>query len=325
MKNIILLFVATATNICIALAQNPNKDCAGGWVKYQDNPILGKSLGTIFDVSVLQNTDGSYRMYNSWRDQRSIAISKSKDGFEWSTPIICFPFNNESGWEFDVNRPVVLINDGMYHMWYTGQVKAAIAEGQSWIGHATSKDGVLWVRDKTKPIMSPELPWEKVALMSPHVIWDEQEKMFKMWYCGGEQIEPNAIGYATSKDGENWEKYAQNPIFTANKENEWENNRVGGCMILKREKDYLMFYIGYRNMWYAQIGMARSKDGITNWERYSENPIIAPGLGWDSDATYKPYPVPDPKNNRWILYYNGRKAHQEQMGMAIHEGMDLGF
>ena len=264
-------------------------------------------------------------MYNSWRDQKSIAVSFSKDGFAWSTPLICFPFNNETKWEYDVNRPVVVKKDGVYHMWYTGQIGAGISEGQSWIGYVTSKDGKLWVRNSDKPVLSPEFPWEKVALMSPHVIWDQEEQIFKMWYCGGEQIEPNAIGYATSKDGVKWQKYKNNPIFKGNKQNEWENNRVGGCMVIKRENDYLMFYIGYKDMYYAQIGMARSKDGITNWERYKGNPIIFPGEGWDMHSTYKPYPVPDPENNRWILYYNGRRYDQEQMGMAIHEGMDLGF
>ena len=37
--------------------------------------------------------------------------------------------------------------------------------------------------------------------MCPHVIWDEEMKLFRMWYSGGEQYEPNAIGYATSPDG----------------------------------------------------------------------------------------------------------------------------
>jgi hypothetical protein len=31
--------------------------------------------------------------------------------------------------------------------------------------------------------------------MCPHVNWDEKG-VFKMWYSGDEQYEPNAIGYA---------------------------------------------------------------------------------------------------------------------------------
>jgi len=309
----------------ISMGQNPTKECSSGWVKYRNNPVLGGDFGTLFDLSVLKNSDGTYTMYNSWRDQKSIAISNSKDGFEWSSPVVCFPFNNETGWEYDVNRPVVIKKDGIYHMWYTGQVGAATHKGGSWIGYVTSKDGKLWVRTHNKPVLSPELPWENIAVMCPHVIWDEQDQIFKMWYCGGEQMEPNAIGYATSKDGVHWKKYSKNPVFKADKQNEWEKDRVAGCMVIKRKNDYLMFYVGYRDIFYAQIGMARSKDGITNWERYSDNPIIAPGPGWDFHSTYKPYPLPDPENNRWLLYYNGRSYDHEQLGMAIHDGLDLGF
>ena len=84
-----------------------------------------------------------------------------------------------------------------------------------------------------------------------------------------------------------------------------------------------MFYIGFKNIDYAQIGMARSKDGITNWERYAQNPIIKPGPAWDSSAVYKPYAIED--GDRWLLYYNGRRNSMEQIGIAIHEGLDLRF
>ena len=44
-----------------------------------------------------------------------------------------------------------------------------------------------------------------------------------------------------------------------------------------------MFYIGFRDRDHAQIGLARSKDGITGWERHPANPIIRPGVGkWDA-------------------------------------------
>ncbi len=64
-----------------------------------------------------------------------------------------------------------------------------------------------------KPVLSAEKPWEKVAVMCPHVIFDDKERLYRMWYSGGEQYEPNAIGYATSPDGVNWTKHDHNPIF----------------------------------------------------------------------------------------------------------------
>ena len=44
---------------------------------------------------------------------------------------------------------------------------------------------------------------------------------------------------------------------------------------------------------------------------------------WDADAVYKPFAIPG--DGRWRLWYNGRRGGVEQIGMAIHEGDDLGF
>ena len=89
---------------------------------------------------------------------------------------------------------------------------------------------------------------------------------------------------------------------------------------------HVMFYIGFRDVNHAQIGIARSKDGITDWQRLAANPIIGPGKDeWDADACYKPFAIYEPEFRRWSLWYNGRRGHIEQIGMAIHEGEDLGF
>jgi beta-1,2-mannobiose phosphorylase / 1,2-beta-oligomannan phosphorylase len=319
MKRKLLLFSIMLACATVIYSQNrENKECSGGWAKYENSPVLGGDLGTIFDISVLKTDDGMYRMYCSWRPKKSIALSESKDGLKWTIPAVCLSYKENSSWEKDLNRPVVIQKDGIYHMWYTGQ-----ADGHSWIGYAVSKDGKSWTRESPNPVLSPDVPWEKVAVMCPHVIWDEQKNLFKMWYSGGEQYEPDAIGFATSKDGLNWEKNMNNPVFLKNTQNEWEQAKVTACQVIKRSDDYLMFFIGFKNINYAQIGMARSKDGITNWERFKDNPIIKPGTGWDSSAVYKPYAIPD--NNRWLLYYNGRQGGHEQIGIAIHEGLDLGF
>jgi predicted GH43/DUF377 family glycosyl hydrolase len=184
-------------------------------------------------------------------------------------------------------------------------------------------DGKNFVRQSERPVISPTEPWEKVAVMCPHVIWDEKEKIYKMWYSGGEQYEPDAIGYATSRDGLHWDKHPT-PVFVIDPSKEWEQHKVTGAQVIKRKKDYLMFYIGFKDINFAQIGMARSKNGIDNWERCKENPIIAPTPGgWDADACYKPFAIQE--KNRWILWYNGRNKSLEQIGVAFHQGTDLKF
>jgi predicted GH43/DUF377 family glycosyl hydrolase len=258
-------------------------------------------------------------MWFSWRPKRSIALVESPDGIAWGAPTIVLGPRKASGWEDDVNRPVVLKNGGRYQMWYTGQAK-----GKSWIGYATSQDGKTWERAGDRPVLSPERPWEKVAVMCPHVLYDERAKVYRMWYSGGEQYEPNAIGYATSKDGRTWERHPDNPVFRPAPKNAWEKDRVTACQVVRRGDWHLMFYIGFRDRDHAQIGLARSRDGITGWQRHTANPILRPGKGqWDADAVYKPYALFDGK--RWLLWYNGRRGGVEQIGLAFHDGEDLGF
>ena len=297
-----------------------DRQTSAGWRKYEKNPVLGGKLGTCFDVSVLKE-ENTYRMYFSWRPKESVALVESTDGIHWSEPRIVLAPNSESGWEDRINRPVVVKRKDGYHMWYTGQ-----SPSRSWIGYAASDDGLTWKRPGNKPVLSAEEPWEKVAVMCPHVIWDEEKALFRMWYSGGEQYEPDAIGYAVSPDGLRWTKRPSNPIFAADPDNEWEQHKVTACQVIKDGDSYLMFYIGFENVDKAQIGMARSRDGITGWQRYSENPIIAPGDNtWDGDACYKPFAVYEKEPERWLLWYNGRLKSVEQIGMAIHEGKYPGF
>jgi beta-1,2-mannobiose phosphorylase / 1,2-beta-oligomannan phosphorylase len=82
-------------------------ETAAGWDKYENNPVLGDGLDTCFDVSVLKKGD-EYLMWFSWRPKKSIAYVKSRDGIHWGTPVIVLAPNPKSGWEEDVNRPVVI-------------------------------------------------------------------------------------------------------------------------------------------------------------------------------------------------------------------------
>nr|MDO8115427.1 family 43 glycosylhydrolase [Candidatus Sigynarchaeota archaeon] len=292
-------------------------ETSAGWVKHASNPVLGGDLGTVFDVSVLYDGNG-YRMWFSWRPKKNIALVESKDGVHWNRPTVVLGPNPGSGWEDDLNRPVVLFHEGSFRMWYTGQ-----ARKHSWIGYATSPDGITWGQASTQPVLAPELRWEKRSLMCPHVLWDDTLHAFRMWYSGGGQYEPVAIGYATSPDGLHWTRLKK-PVFTPAKDAPWERERVAACQVIKSRDWFLMFYIGFSDIDHARIGVARSKDGIFGWERHPSNPILAPGKGtWDGDACYKPYAIFD--GSRWLLWYNGRRGSVEQIGLATHEREDLGF
>lgn len=298
----------------------------GGWKKYENNPVFGnEKIGTCFDVLVYpekkNGANAGYKMYFSWRPKKSLAVTTSADGITWAEPRIILEPNPASGWEDDLNRNAVVEKDGRLHMWYTGQ-----AHGNSWIGYATAADDSRWVRIGNEPVLVSQQPWEGMSVMCPSVLWNEEQKVFQMWYSAGETYEPNVICYATSPDGVNWRKHRANPIFTRDPKNIHEQERVGACQVMRYKGGYLMFYIGYEDIDTARICGAWSPDGISRWKRFAANPLVSPEPDkWDGDACYKPSVVYDEPNKRWLMWYNGRNKAPEYIGLVIHEGEDLGI
>ena len=64
---------------------------------------------------------------------------------------------------------------------------------------------------------------------------------------------------------------------------------MAGVQVEKCGGWYVMFYIGCQDEPGAKIGLARSREGTTNWQRHRASPIIFPGKGkWDQNPCYKP-------------------------------------
>ena len=281
--------------------------------KHPANPVYGdEQTGTMFDVYVWQD-GGKYRMDVSWRPEKAVAAAFSSDGLHWTAPKITLPADPDSTWETKINRNCVLHTpDGKYRMWYTGQDGKSSA-----IAYAESDDGLEFHRVAENPVITCEYPWEGMSVMNPCVL--PENGVYRMWYAAGETYEPNVIAYAESKDGVHWVKHPE-PIYVCDPKNEYEQNRVGGCQVLKHETlGYLMFYIGYKDIHTACICAACSPDGIGGWKRCRLNPLIVPTEdGWDGDACYKPTAIFDGEG--WRIWYNGRRARFERIGTAYRHG-----
>ena len=287
------------------------------FIKYGGAPILSEALGTCFDVLVTKD-NGKYRMDFSWRPKKCLAVTFSDDGIHWDEPQITLETNPNSGWEDNINRNCVIKVGNKYKMWYTGQ-----ANGFSAIGYAESDDGIRFHRVGSTPVLTRERDWEGFSVMNPCVIFENG--IYKMWYAAGETFEPNVLAYAESRDGIKWEKYGKEPIYTCKAENEYEKDRVGGCQVLHTEDmGYVMFYIGYKDIHTANICVACSPDGKNDWIRSPLNPIVAPTKGgWDADSCYKPSALWNDKENKWMLWYNGRNGDDERIGYAFKTGREL--
>jgi predicted GH43/DUF377 family glycosyl hydrolase len=302
----------------------------GGWKKEEANPVFGAGYGVCFDVSIIKEGE-VFKMWFSWRTKVGIGYCESRDGVHWGIPALALAPMPGSPWEADeVNRPSVVKDGGIYKMWYSGQMRPYREDGRSVIGYAESSDGIHWDRARNAPVLEPGGGWEANAIMCPDVMFDREEGVYKMWYSAGSNHEPDAIGYATSPDGLHWAKHRGNPIMTNKPRRPWEQLKVCACNVVKHRGAYYMFYIGHMHEERASIGIAKSHDGYGGWVEHPQNPVIAPDSddSWDGMSVYKPFALFD--GGKWLLWYNGAKYDSEiwadeKIGLACHEGEDLGF
>jgi len=265
---------------------------AGRWMKYSGNPVLGGSLGTCFDMSVHVEGD-RHRMWFSWRPKHGIGYAESDDGLNW-TPKQDLVLA-QGPWR-EVTRPYVLVEEDGLTMWYSAKDDDRVV-----ICWATSADGLNW-RPQGVAI-APEEPWEKSAVMCPSVLRDP-DGGYHMWYSGGEQYEPDAIGYARSDDGIHWRRLPT-PVLSPEADSTWEAERVAGAHVFRSNGHLYAAYIGFANGFEdSSIGIARSSDGI-HWERHAGNPVIRRGQAgeFDSINVYKPFVVVD--GDEWRMWFNG--------------------
>jgi len=264
-------------------------------------------------------------MWFSWRAKSVLAHVSSTDGVVWSDPPQII-IERPKTWRLrllrkvrllrnpcrEVSRPSVIYHSGIYHLWFCEHYHKVI------VSYATSKDGLFWKLVR-RGVLVPDREWEKNAVMCPCVLYDEDEKLFKMWYSGGEQYEPDSIGYAVSANGKHWRKHPRNPVFTPDPTLEWEKDRVTAMHVVRTPGMYYGFYIGFQDGFERScIGVAKSPDGVSNWRRHEGNPIVTPGAGdaWDNCNVYKPYVICAAQ--RWKMWYNAsRKTDRlEQVGLA---------
>ncbi len=181
-----------------------------------------------------------------------------------------------------------------------------------------SDDGINWSAPQTTLPPDESSGWEDAVNRNCVLKIGDT---YKMWFTG--QAHGNSyIGLAESADGINFKKSPLNPILKNNPENEYEQERIGGCQVIPhKELGYLVFYIGYRDIHTACICCAYSRDGVTDFHRYRFNPLVSPSRGeWDNDSCYKPSALYDAEKNLWRIWYNGRGEAKEYIGLAQMKG-----
>lgn len=157
---------------------------------------------------------------------------------------------------------------------------------------------------------------DNISLSYSWVMFDEG--IYKMWYGStidwdspnGEMI--HVIKYATSKDGECWDKHGLAVPYEIGVAQAFSRPSV-----IKDEQGYHMWF-SYRpgDGTKYRIGYAHSLDGLS-WDRKSDSGIDVSKEGWDSEMICYPF-VFDHKGKRYMLY-NGNDYGKTGFGLAVLE------
>ena len=134
-----------------------------------------------------------------------IGYATSVDGINWvkyeNNPVF-LPGTSGTWDESGVTSPNVILDQGVYHMWYSDDPYGSI-------GFATSTDGVQWTRYDNNPVLEMLHDAENCGpgrLVSPTVV--HILGGYYMWYqmtrhCRGVGYQ-YYLGQAASPDGINW-------------------------------------------------------------------------------------------------------------------------
>jgi len=256
------------------------------WEKYADNPVMTPGEPGEWDSQyrgqIALIKDGSiFKMWFSGGPQDGpwqTGYATSLDGINWEiyaeNPVL------ESGgagsWdEMESDGPTVIKDGSVYKMWYHGcNADYSVCS----IGYATSNDGISWTKYADNPVIeSTAGTWDESGLGWPRVI--KYGATYQMWYHSNSNL-----GYATSLDGIQWNKYAGNPVLSIG----WDGAGIGVSTILLDGDTYILWTSsGSSAAGTRGIGYLESVDGII-WTQPESNPVMVSGeAGVIIDADYE--------------------------------------
>jgi predicted GH43/DUF377 family glycosyl hydrolase len=139
-----------------------------------------------------------------------------------------------------VYAPTVIKENGTYRLWYSD------VTAEPWcVRYAESADGVHWAPHES-PVLELDQNWEHARLFYPTVV--KADDLYLMWYGSysqhGTEEMKTAVGFAVSRDGLDWEKNPNNPVFGPDPSRDWESHYTTSQSVLRLPD-------GAWRIWYA--------------------------------------------------------------------------
>jgi len=124
--------------------------------------------------------------------------------------------------------------------------------GDEAIGLGFSVDGITWTGydadgdGKADPVLNGTYvsgDWDQNYVSQATIVKNAGDD-YEMWYSGGVGTMNHGIGYATSPDGIDWTRHADNPVFHKDDGVGWRDSRTYCPAVLKDGATYKMWFAG---------------------------------------------------------------------------------
>lgn len=299
-------------------------DLQAGWKRLTSSPVLTNGISNSWDnqfvssPSVLFNGTNYFMWYmGSNNTSRKIGIAESSDGIIWNKHNLYVIDGNINSDNYHLHNPRVIKTENDFKMWFSSSTQNY---QKFHINYIESSDGINW-KNQVLNIVSPFKQWHSgLGISFPNIIL--RDNKYYMWYAAEgvlNQFLRWRIGFATSIDLVNWEKYPD-PVLDADQT--WENSGAGwglGNPMIILESDTLhMFYHADHD-----IGHATSSDGI-RWTKDANNPVLRHSTdpnAFDSYRVMDPYVIK--KDGKYFLYYTGENNRGTwQIGLATSDSLE---
>lgn len=255
------------------------------WIKdYDVSPFLTMGEDGEWDDRYLTESSliydevvGEYKLWYSakqWGETGyRIGLATSTDMEHWekheNNPVMYpSPAGNSDDWV--VMDPSVIYEDSIYKMWYSGKNSSNVWS----CNYAESEDGIEWVRPEgVNPVLEDgdAGEWDNGFVGYNTVV--RVDGTYFMYYSGAATMDANnEIGLATSSDGINFNKFANNPVISPG--DAWDVAIFPEAVIYDGDRFHL-WYGGEGGGSPFATGYAWSLDGF-RWTKH-ELPVLENG------------------------------------------------
>ena len=296
----LLIFICSAF---VAYGQTPR-------MMYGDSERTGRPFSK--DPYVIK-LDGRYLIYYTIPSKKgdpttgtSVGIAESRDLVNWHKVGEITAASLRDSENKGLAAPGFLVRDGVIHIFYQNYSKDG---SPCAICHATSTDGINFVRDASNPIFRPTGEWNNGRAIDAEVVFFKG-KYFLYYATRDPKGKVQMQGVATAdadtdfSRGE-WSMASDAPILKP--ELPWEKLCIEAASIIRRGNRLVMFYAGAYNNSPQQIGVAISRDGM-HWKRMFDEPFLANGKKgeWNERESGHPHIFED-TDGRTYLFFQGNK------------------